>query len=597
MTRTVQAVLMVATVFALGILASPAVRALPLTVTDNVTFVTEDQSMWGPGSEPLVHKEFTAAIIDIDTGQTSIGEIYDLSTSILNPVYLGWKVAYDGCRRLYSASACINGATINLGFTKIKVPGLGPAPPTTLTVELGKNGLVISSDIDVEAGFKGSFTLDGGKVDVSYPTSVTLQTDREAYAAGEIVTLKSFESLISTPTMTTEFSDIDTSLKAYADLDISAELEAWVAGSGGSVSIADIDTGELDYEIFGVSVGNGEIGVRLVELDPFIIDTSGGLGMNLFSVTYPPCPPDADGGFDCPFGIPLADLQIQVPDLDTGVADSSWTPPDPDAGTDGTIVNTQLPIDRTEGSEDDLTLIGGGVGFHRTDLVKADVDIDGIISAAAISAGTPVVFGLKAGVPLVVTAEGNLIDFDLGAFFGLGQTLTLEPTLMADLNFSIPIQVETAPGVFDERTTWTLPVGDEFNFIHPGVDLAIEPTYFLDALFTNQTDFLISPVASVAALQLKLSGLAPSILGIDFDAALFQQVFPLVEPITAASVPTDPFMLAGFERRGGSPLLLGTADAVAVPEPPMLALVVAGFILLLVSRSRRRAPLSAFRAA
>ncbi|MFP5404367.1 MAG: PEP-CTERM sorting domain-containing protein, partial [Gammaproteobacteria bacterium] len=68
-------------------------------------------------------------------------------------------------------------------------------------------------------------------------------------------------------------------------------------------------------------------------------------------------------------------------------------------------------------------------------------------------------------------------------------------------------------------------------------------------------------------------------------------------PITAASVPTDPFMLAGFERRGGSPLLLGTADAVAVPEPPMLALVVAGFILLLVSRSRRRAPLSAFRAA
>jgi hypothetical protein len=597
MTRTVQAILVGATTFALGILASPAVRALPLTVTDYISFVTEDQSMWGPGSEPVVHKEFTAAIIDIDTGPTSIGEVRELSTSIPNPVYLGWKVAYDGCRSLYSASICTNGATINLGFTRIRIPGLGPAPPTTLTVEFGKNGLRITSDIDVEAGFKGSFTLDGGKVDVSYPTSVTLQTRRDAYAAGEIVTLRSFESLISTPTMTTEFSDIDTSLKAYADIDISAGLEAWVAGNGGTVSLVDIDTGEIDYEIFGLSFGNGEIGVRLVELAPIVIDTRGGLGMNLFSVTYPPCPPDADGGFDCPFGIPLADIQIQVPDLDTDATDSNWSPPDPDAGSGGAIVNTQLPIDRTEGSENDLTLIGGGVGFHRTDLVKADVDIDGIISAAAISAGTPIVFGLKAGVPLVVTAEGNLIDFDLGAFFGFGQTLSLEPTVVADLNFSVPIQVETAPGVFDERSTWTMPIGDDFNFIHPGVDFAIEPTYFLDALFTNQTDFLISPVASVAALQLKLSGLAPSILGIDFDAALFQQVFPLVDPITAASVPTDPFMLAGFERYGGSPLLLRTADAVAVPEPPMLALVVAGFALLLASRSRRGTPLGAVRTA
>lgn len=583
--RTIQQfTLATASVIALNFIAASPVRALPLTTSDSMTFVTEDQSLWGPGTEAAIQKEFTAKIIDIDTGSKTIGYIDDNVSSIPNPAYLAWQVAYNGCRLVYSHSTCINGGTINLGFTKIKIKGVGSAPPSTLAVSLGKNGLELTYDIDVEAGFEGALTVDGGKVDVSYPTMASLQTAQDSYAKGELVTVKTFETLSGTPTMSTEFSDIDASFKAYADLDIYALLEAYLVGAGGPLPLFDEDTGHLSYELLGVSAGNSELGLRLFGSDPIVLETSGGLGLNVFKVTYPPCPPDVDGGLDCPFGIPLADFQLQVPNLDS--SNSTWTPPDGTTG--GKISIIQFPDDRTVGSEDDLTLIGGGVGFHPTDFAKVDVDIDGIISAATISStGFPLVFGLTAGIPGLISVEGNLIDFDLGAFFGFGQELTFEPTLMSELNFSVPLQVETTPGLFEELSSMVLAIGDEFNFIHPGVEFGIEPTYFLDNKFTNLTDLLISPVASLSVLQLKLLGLIPTAIGVDFDAALFQQVFPLVDPIAAASIgSTDGFTLEGFNRVQGSALFLRTAQA-QVPEPSALALIFIGWVMLAWARQRR----------
>lgn len=578
MKSTSRYALIVVSSLALNILTSANVGALPLTASNSMTFVTEGQSLWEPGSDAVVHEEFTARIIDVDTGPQSIGAIETLSATIPNPKYLGWQVAYNSCRAAYSHNTCINGGSINLGFTRISIPGVGSAPPSTLSVELGKNGLVLNSDIDVEAGFKGSFTLDGGKVDVSYPTMATLQTSQDSYAKGELVTLKSFETLSGTPTLSTEFSDIDTSLKAFASLDVEADVEAYVANKGGKLDIVDINTGLLEQELLGVSIGNSEIGLRLFGQDPIVLDTTGGIGAHVYSIKYPP---------ESIVGFSLGDVQLQVPALDTP-PDSNW---------DGTkLTNTQLPIDRTAGADDDLTLIGGGSGFHRTDIAKADIDVDGVISAASISAGTPVIFGLNGGITGVLTLEGNLIDFDLGAFFGLGQTLTFEPTLMSELNFSVPVLVEskTTPGLFEELSSMVLAVGDEFNFIHPGVDFLIDPTYYLENNFTNQTDFLISPVASLAILQLKLTGLVASLLGVNFDAALFQQIFPLVDPIPVATIGNaDPFALQGFESFRGSSLFLKTSAA-SIPEPSALALALIGLAVMWMGRRKalRKAAIS-----
>jgi hypothetical protein len=47
--------------------------ALPLSTSDSLTFSTTDQSIWGAGASPTVSADFTARLINIDTGPTSIG--------------------------------------------------------------------------------------------------------------------------------------------------------------------------------------------------------------------------------------------------------------------------------------------------------------------------------------------------------------------------------------------------------------------------------------------------------------------------------------------------------------------------------------------
>jgi hypothetical protein len=367
--------------------------------------------------------------------------------------------------------------------------------------------------------------------------------------------------------MVTEFSDLDMSVTVYADLRVKTDIEAYLAGEGGSINIFDVDR-YLEYELIGVSVGNSEIGLRLFQLTPISLDTTGGLGMNLFNLKYPPCVDGPGAADSCtPLSlIPLADFQLQVPNLDTA-------PPDDSTWNGTKIVNTQLPIDRSVDNPDDLTLFGGGVGFHRTDVAKADIDVDGIISAAAITAGQPIIFGVNPSIPLLLSVEANLIDFDLGAFFGFSQTTSFEPKLKSTLTFSVPVQVETSPGVFVEMSSLETLVGSEVKFLHPGVDLEILPEYELDNLFTNITEFLISPVASLAIAQLKLSGALPAALGVGFDAALYQNVFALSDPISAAQLgSSDPFVLGGFDPIRGTSLFLTTADA-TVPEPGTLALL------------------------
>src|SRR5690606_20615512 len=121
----------------------------------------------------------------------------------------------------------------------------------------------LSSDIDFEAGFKGGVTLDGGKVDVTVPTILTLQADRAAYSPGDVGKLGVLGTA-GAATMTTEFSDFDLSLRAYADIDISAGIEAYVVGQGGgnATNIVNVDR-YLEQELLGIGAGNSKIDLRL----------------------------------------------------------------------------------------------------------------------------------------------------------------------------------------------------------------------------------------------------------------------------------------------------------------------------------------------
>lgn len=549
--------------------------ALPAMTSDNLNFATADQPMFGLDQSTLVNKPFKVAVVDIDTGPQSIGEITELSQSFPNPAYLAWKVAWDSCTALFSSSACRDGA--NIPFVG-RVGGLGSAPSKTVSVSLGKNGLKLSSDVDVEAGFTGGVTLDGGKVDVTYPTQVSLSANQTAYRAGDNVLLSLGESR-GTPSMATEFSDLDLSFKVYTDFDVSAGVEAYVAGVGGgnATNIVNWDTGYVEQEIAGIGIGGNIAGdkdavLRLFGQPTIGFDSSGGIGANIpVTVDYP--------SPESPIKVPLADLQGQIPEMDTP-PNSTW---------DGTkLTNTQLPINR-QVAQDDLTLVGGGTGFHPTDVLKADIDVDGVISAGVFSTtGVPAFFGLTGGVTGILSLEGNLVDFDMGAFFGFGQTMTFTPTLMAELAFNMPVMVKNDQGVYELVSSWTMAVGDQLDMIFPDGDLIVSPTYFLDGVFSNLTEFLISPVASLAILQLKLSGLAAEIFGLSFDAALVQNAFPLGGPISAATLYDNSYKLP-FDSVGGTALSLARISnqtGGVVPVPGVLWLMGLGIVGLVVRRMR-----------
>lgn len=546
----------------------------PVTLTTAVLeFETQDQSMWGPGAGQ-VEKGFVLPIVDIhESGE--IGEITTLGGFIPNPKYLAWFTAYQACRAVFSDAICRNGATIPfVGH----VGGLGNPPPQTVFVDLGQNGLELSYDVDITAGLTGELIVDEGSVHVTYPTTATLTADQATHAPGEIVRL-AFGETVGIPTMSTEFANLDLSLKAFADLDVEATLEAYAANVGGVIEF-DFDTdGPIEQELFGISIGDGQVGIRVLDFEKDF-DVAGGANIPGLKVKYPPADPFSDAG---PFTISLADFKVQLPSLDTPstLPYSTW---DEDAFT---ILNTQMPngvIDRNI-SEDDLTLIGDDSELVPIDVAKLDIDVDGILS---VIPQPPIPLGLSAGIPLVVGVEGNLLDFDLGAILSIGQEMVFHPELWMLLAFSEPVQIETTPGVFSPYSEYSLRAGETLSFLQPDGDLTIESSYELRNSFSNLTRLFVTPVATIQVLQLSLTGLAPSALDLDFNAALVHKVIPLTDPIPALTLCCDdPFLLGGFQTFEGQRLLLAASDATEVPEPGTLLLIASG--LAVAGLRRRRA--------
>ncbi|MEX2175719.1 MAG: PKD domain-containing protein [Pirellulaceae bacterium] len=540
------------------------IRALlAAMVSDALTFNTTGQSLWGPGTDPAARGsfEFVQPVVPESVAPLVIGGI--TNKSVPNAARAVYDVRFAAfftpmlVSTLGNVEAAEDLVKNGLGerpadpfawplydgrFAALKVllfsdsdikNGLGNPPASHVTA---KDGIELKIDGALAIGVGGSIEVTSGSVDVNYPTTASLEVLDDAVLPGELFTIHTSENSGS-PTLSTEFSELDASIRGILDASASISLQQYALGAHLININAGFDSGKFSHEIFGTTIG-----AERIELRPFgqpsEVSVTGSLGKN---ISLPALPPPLSKFV----GFPLADVQLMTPDLNTP----------PHSTFDGEkIVNSQLPVIRT------------GDGITPIDFAKVDFDIDSL----SLLSGLPL--GFEFGVPLLSTFEINLLDTDLGAYFGIGQTMSFEAELMVDLHFSTPAEVETEPGVFETRSVYRARVGEDVNVIHPGGELSIDPVYSLaDNLFTNDTGVMLSPAFTANFLQLKITGVLNSLLGIAGDFYVFQDTLALSDPLPIASIFDGQFSLEGFRDVAGQRLLV---PSLVPPEIDPASLVV-----------------------
>jgi len=381
-------------------------------------------------------------------------------------------------------------------------PGIGPRP-TSGTMRPYDIGLIAEVSSDVEIGVEGELVLDGGSVDVVYPTAVHLATTADAVVPGGVFAIYGSHAPTS-PSLASEYPNVSLALNTTAKIDARAIVEyagidyssgEQIRGTRAISAFATADDPEADEQgrivnsVVEVKAGLGAgLQVRVntdVALGGFegrVLDPIGPFVLPLqfpFDVTIPPKPapfcevlPRPDCSFNPPVSTDVVEMLFRTPLLDTPAH------PDFDGGNaftgvagaderieqareqlrpDGSLRNTTITGKR-DALQSSLEAVGGDLsklsiddGVIDTDLVRLGVDIDGSLVGFGLPPGggqLELPPQLPAGFPIAKLAgkrllevEANLIDLDVVDFLYFDQEIVFHPNLVVELVFSRSVQV------------------------------------------------------------------------------------------------------------------------------------------------------------
>lgn len=416
----------------------------------------------------------------------------------------------------------------------------------------GRTGLEAKFSGGIDLGVRGEFHVTGGEVDVDYQTdiSVSAQYPNGSPIIGDIPAGSSFvihtsdlpDAAVSR--METEFANIGAGLF----LDYGFEAHGSVLGKFRGKEIVNFPfdkTIHNSLELIGADLDPGS-GIGQLRL-------FGGGKQDVNQWGIDPGNPSLD--FSDPTGILNASLF--VPTLNTGVPGDGFDDSTFDTST-GNIVNAHLPVDRSQGQT-------------RIDFFRLGLGIDNFIPTVT---GLPLNFDLGGDW---LNLSGSFINADLEVYLGIAQTMTFEPTLMVDLNFSVPTAVETFPGSnsFTTVSTKRVTLGEDIEIVHPGGTLDIDTDYVLAGSFRNDTDIYLSPAFTLELLSAELGGKLVDIadfLGIvngdDLSFSLFSKTFALGDPTPIVGLFDQTFDLGGFSEVDGSDLQV---TAIVPPQFTLLS--------------------------
>ncbi len=567
-------------------------KSAPAESTDDLVFTTADQSIWGP-RQGVDEKTFEVDIIDIrESG--SEGEIRRVTVDVDNSkAQAAWEKAIDTCdKKSYSRCVkkilgkCVKTVTFSPtrnqcrdGYTppgRKRIKGIGPKPAATRK-ETFDVGAELRWNQVLNAGVGGRLAVDEGSVDVTANLRATLRASSDAVAPGQVFTLHTAQTTGDVD-MQTSWPNVDMSISAFLQAD--AEVVAEAAGPDTrngtqrreTEVILDVGTNGRDtLELVGLNVGTSGIEFRALGSSTKLVEDGYEHNQSIELLNLPPY---------IAVGLPLFDIGVFTPEMETPVIDpdsfegyfvnGSYSSFD---GYSGSIYNIVEPGDRTT----QIVTFGEATdGLKDPDVARLDLDVD-VLSAKF---GSPLGFDASVGeisyVGNLLEVEGNALDVDLTMYFGFEETFTFEPNLRVRLQFNQPVEVEVEEGVWQVVSEIEVPVGDSVNVVHPDSELVVTPVYTLaENRFHNDTDFVVDPAYTWEVLSVHLGGLI-----FDYGAPGLPESFAAASrtaPFTGESLKlvdmnyldetcqdedcAAVFPLNGFEDRVGTPLVVGTADA------------------------------------
>ena len=563
MTRGLHRIILAGVLTLCPLSPTAARRVHAVTVQDEVRFSTTGQALFGTqagqtqatktipfGNTPIFHDQrgpVTAGQIvhvdqdiPVETAQAIWQKAIDICTHELTrtqPVSISLPVVGEVTRSCHATvtptvSQCINGGTImptlsatccvfggaypnctnGIGPDTITVstnrlsfdvgPGVGPKP-TTGTTRPYDIGVIATVRSDVGIGIEGAIELDGGSVDVDYPTTILLTTSADRVVPGRTFTISATHAP-GGARLSSQYPSISLSLNTYTKVDANIDLEyAGIDYATGdqihatrnvqafntAVDPNADDQGRIVNQLLEVKAGlgaglqvrantdvalGGVEGTGLDPIGPFVLPLT-----FTFDVTNPPEPapfcdvlPRPDCSLNPPVFTDIVQLLFRTPLLDTpavpgfnggndfiGVTGSD-TPIEQARNvilSDGSVRNTTITGKRDalqsslEAVGGDLRKLGISDGIVDTDLARLDVDIDGLLSSFGLPPGgahlqlppqLPANFFIKklAGKRLL-DVEANLIDLDILDYLYFDQELVFQPNLKIDLVFDKPVRV------------------------------------------------------------------------------------------------------------------------------------------------------------
>jgi hypothetical protein len=536
---------------------STSVNAAIMYDGGSLNFESSGQSMWGSGTafrkdeSVFLGAQWSNKTASFGGIEGSANEhVPGTGGTIPNPEYPAKVLVWEACD--LASPFCNPGP-----YPSSTLPN--PIPRATIDSRTGAELSVKSSG---KVGLEFGYSIDSGSVDSTVEFSALAELPDVSVQTTDVINLNT-SSALDGGTIMTQSPQVEAYISAIMELSGSVEAKACGIGLGCESGNTAIPTVDMDQRILSIDPNSLKVLDGVLPGDkPLAKVGILNQALTLEGVVAPP-------------GVKLTGPG--------GLTIASTVPPGPSVSVDLAQIKVEIPDIATSGGKTGANVISSD---GRDDLLSLQLDLDG---AATIFGGLPPA-GLNTTLVdaggIKIEASLDLIDVDAGPVLGITQDFELEPTLMVDLAFSNPIQIA---GMLDPQTSWTGIWADlpDFSLLDT---TTFSPTYWLDAMLTNDMGIDLGLVGTLDVLKLGATASVAGVKALDIGPVSLNGVLGLGNSLFETdkfgfSVYDDEFSLGGFNRIAGNAFTINVGPGV-VPEPSAIGLLLVGLFALPFARRR-----------